>query len=163
MRTPDECVWGAYSVVKGIPNSVGRRGIFRIFDCVSPTRRALAVCCVMTCAACAAIVSRPPKLSPTAGAVRRDAAAQELHVLHEGDVARCRSPAVQCRTGAPLPITTNQNCYGTCYGTVPDQASIASSHPPSSARAAAKCRCFCCYPLLLLLLTNSIICVMCDV
>ena len=96
----------------------GRRGIFRIFDCVSPTRRALAVCCV-TCAACAAIVSCPPKLSPTAGAVRRDAAAQELHVLHEGVVARCRSPAVQCRTGAPLPITINQNCYGTCSGTVP--------------------------------------------
>ena len=149
MRTPDECVWGAYSVVKGIPNSVGRRGIFRILT-VHRQRDGHS-----RSAACAAIVSCPPKLSPTAGTVRRDAAAQELHVLHEGDVARCRSPAVQCRTGAPLPITTNQNCYGTCYGTVPEQASIASSRPPSYARAAANCRCFCCCPLLLLLLTKS--------
>ena len=151
MRTPDECVWGAYSVVKGIPNSVGRRGIFRIFDCVSPTRRALAVCCV-TCAACAAIVSCPPKLSPIAGAVRRDAAAHELYVLHVGDVARCRSPAVQCRMCAPLPITTNQNCSGTCSITVLKHA----HHPhknntppplPTTASAAAE----------------SIICVICDV
>ena len=103
-------------IVEGIQlcNSGSDAGHFKFFTVTN----VMSGC--VTCAACAAIVSRPPKLSPTAGAVRRDAAAQELHVLHEGVVARCRSPAVQCRTGALRPVITDQNRSVTGSGTVPE-------------------------------------------
>ena len=87
--------------------------------------------------------------APAPSSRPRSVAIARKYTLHvcvpaNRDTARCRSPAMLCQTGASLPITTNQNRYGTCYRTVLEHGKRPSPAPPPlpSARAAAKRRCF---------------------